>query len=220
MPVFLHPRRHRRLSDEERADWQALRAPIISDSMNRARTMAAAIKPVGPGMRLLGQALTVRTIAADITPLLYALEVAEPGDVLVVDAAQHVDNAVLGGHMNNEALRRGLVGIVIDGSVRDVEELRSSGMPVFSRGVTPAGPHSGLIGDVNLSISCGGVTVDPGDIVVGDDDGVVVVPLDRARDVLQRCREHLEIEADWARRIADGEGFARILDLPPPEDAP
>lgn len=220
MPVHLHPRRHRRLSEEERAAWADLRAPIISDSMNRARTMAAAITPVAPGLRLLGQALTVRTIAADITPLLYALEIAEPGDVLVVDAAQHVDNAVLGGHMNNEALKRGIAGIVIDGSVRDVEELRTSGMPVFSRGITPAGPHSGLIGDVNLSISCGGVTVDPGDIVIGDDDGVVVVPLDRADDVARRCREHLDVEAEWAWRIAAGESFARILDLPPAEDAP
>ncbi|MDP6345394.1 MAG: RraA family protein [Alphaproteobacteria bacterium] len=207
----------RRLGARALAPWREIRTTIATDAMNRANAMAAAIHAIKPGYEMVGQALTVRAIAADISPLLYALSVARPGDVLVVDAGGHTDNAVLGGNMANEALARGMAGLVIDGAIRDVAEIRELGIPTFTRAVTPAGPHAGQVGEVGAPVSCGGVIVQCGDLVLGDDDGVVVVPRQRMAEVLAACQQTLAAEAEWQRRIAAGDSFRDILELPEPE---
>jgi regulator of RNase E activity RraA len=220
MVVHLHPLPKRRLGPKALADWSHIRSPIASDSMNKAGTLDAAIRPLKTGYLMLGQALTVRAMAGDITALLHALSVAKPGDVLVVDGRGHTNNAILGGNMTNEALRRGMAGLIIDGAIRDAAEIRDHGIPCYTRAITPAGPHFGHIGDVGGAISCGGVVVHTGDLVIGDDDGVTVVPKARMASVLAACRETLAAEAEWERRLEAGEPFAEILDLPPMEPAP
>lgn len=220
MPIYLHSFPKRRLSAKALAPWMEIRSPIASDAMNKAKTLDAAIRPIAPGYSMLGQALTVRAVAGGIAPLLHALSLAKPGDVLVVDAGGFADNAVLGGNMTNEAMRRGMAGLVIDGAIRDLAEIRDHGIPTFTRAVTPAGPNFAETGDVGGPVSCGGVLVNAGDLVLGDDDGVVVVPRARMATVLAACQATLAAEAEWERRIAAGEAFTRILDLPPMEPAP
>ncbi len=219
MAVHHHPLPKRRLGAKVLAEWGDIRSPIASDSMNKAGTLASAIRPIKAGYQMLGQALTVRAMAGDITPLLYALSLAGPGDVLVVDGAGHTENAILGGNMANEALRQGMAGLVIDGAIRDVAEIRDLDIPCFTRAVTPAGPNFSYIGDVGGAISCGGIIVNSCDLVIGDDDGITIVPRRRMNAVLTACRETLKAEAEWERRIAAGDSFSDILDLPPMEPA-
>ena len=220
MTVYLHALPKRRLGPKGLDPWAAIRSPIATDAMNKANALDAAIRPIKAGYEMLGQALTVRAIAGDITPLLNALSVAQAGDVLMVDAGGYADNAVLGGNMTNEAVLRGMAGLVIDGAIRDVAEIRDMDIPCFTRAITPAGPNFSQIGDVGAPISCGGVQVKTGDLVIGDDDGVTIVPKTRMADVLAACQEILKVEAKWERRIKAGGAFSDILDLPPMEPAP
>ncbi|MBT5191657.1 MAG: RraA family protein [Rhodospirillaceae bacterium] len=220
MTVFLHALPKRRLGAKALAPWADIRSPIATDSMNKANALDAAIRPIKAGYEMLGQALTVRAMAGDITPLLHALSVAQAGDVMVVDGAAYTQNAILGGNMTNEAVRRGMAGLVIDGAIRDVAEIRDLDIPCFTRAVTPAGPNSSFIGDVGGPISCGGVQIKTGDLVIGDDDGITIVPKARMAEVLAACQATLQAEGEWERRIAAGEPFSDILELPPMEPAP
>ena len=220
MAIYLHPLPKRRLGEKALAPWAEIRSPIASDAMDKAKTLDAAIRPIAPGFRMLGQALTVRAIAGGIVPLLHAISLARPGDVLVVDGGGYADNAVLGGNMTNEAVRRGITGLVIDGAIRDVAEIRDYGIPTFTRAITPAGPNFAETGDVGGPVSCGGVLVKSGDLVIGDDDGITIVPRSRVAAALAACQATLKAEAEWDRRIAAGDTFADILDLPPMEPAP
>ena len=220
MVIHLHALPKHRLGAKALARWADIRSPIASDSMNKAGTLAAAIRPIKPGYRMLGQALTVRAIAGDITPLLHGISQTKPGDILIVDGGGCMDNAILGGNMAKEASCRGVAGLVIDGAIRDVAEIRELDIPCFTRAITPAGPNYSYIGDVGAPISCGGTLVESGDLVIGDDDGVTVVPRRRINKVLTVCRETLAAEAEWDRRINAGESFTDILDLSPMELAP
>ncbi len=220
MVIHLHALPKHRLGTKALARWADIRSTIASDSMNKAGTLAAAIRPIKPGYRMLGQALTVRAIAGDITPLLHGISQTKPGDILIVDGGGCMDNAILGGNMANEASCRGVAGLVIDGAIRDVAEIRELDIPCFTRAITPAGPNYSYIGDVGAPISCGGTLVESGDLVIGDDDGVTVVPRRRINKVLTVCRETLAAEAEWDRRINAGESFTDILDLSPMELAP
>jgi regulator of RNase E activity RraA len=220
MTVYLHALPKRRLGAKALAPWAHIRSTIATDAMNKANALDAAIRPIKTGYEMLGQALTVRAMAGDITPLLHALSLARPGDVLVVDAGGYAQNAVLGGNMTNEAIRQGMAGLVIDGAIRDVAEIRAHGIPTFTRAVTPAGPNFSQIGDVGGPVSCGGVQVKTGDLVIGDDDGIVIVPRGRMAVVLETCQATLQAEAEWERRISAGEVFSDILDLAPMEPAP
>jgi regulator of RNase E activity RraA len=220
MTVYLHALPKRRLGAGALAPWAPIRSTIATDAMNKANALDAAIRPIRAGYEMLGQALTVRAMAGDITPLLHALSLTKPGDVLVVDAGGYADNAVLGGNMTNQAMRQGMAGLVIDGAIRDVAEIRGYGIPTFTRAITPAGPNFSGIGDVGGPVSCGGVQVKTGDLVIGDDDGIVIVPRGQMAAVLAACQETLKAEAAWERRIGAGETFADILELPAMEPAP
>jgi len=201
MSIYLHALPKRRLSAKALAPWAAVRSPIASDAMDKANALDAAIRPIKAGYVMLGQALTVRAMPGGIAPLLHAISVAKPGDVLVVDGGGYPNNAILGGNMTNEAVRRGMAGLVIDGAIRDVVEIRDYGIPTFTRAITPAGPNFADIGDVGGPISCGGVAVNTGDLVIGDDDGITIVPKARIGEVLATCQETLKAEGKWDRRL-------------------
>lgn len=155
----------------------------VSDAMGRIG-VPAGIGPLNPQARLLGTAYTVRPWPGDNLTLHYALKHAQPGDVLVVDGGGRSDIALWGELMSLCAREQRLAGLVVDGAVRDKDVLEQLDFPVYARAVTPRGPLKVAMGQVNLPVNCGGVVVQPGDLLIGDADGVVVVPADRADNVL------------------------------------
>ncbi len=217
MALIINEAATERLPEATIAAWRRIPPAIISDELNRTGAMAAAIKPLAPGMTCVGQALTVQCMVGDNAPLHYAVTKAWPGAVLVADARGHTDTAVWGGILTQAAKHAGIVGVIIDGGVRDVAELRESGIGVFARGAVPRGPHKGFGGEINGPIQCGGVAVDPVDLVVGDDDGVVVVKVGQLPGLLERCRKRLEKEEMFMHELAAGKTTVELTGLPPAE---
>ncbi len=201
------------LSPETLDAWRDIPPAIVSDCMNRTHFMAAAIKPVKPGIPLVGQARTVTSMVGDNGISHAAIPLVEKGQVLVIDAGGYDDVAVWGGIMTRAAMARGVAGVVIDGAIRDVAEIRELGFPVYARANVPSGPHKGFGGIIDGSISCAGCPVKPGDIVIGDDDGVAVVPLEWVDDMLAASREKLAQEEDTLKQIAEGKTTARLLSI-------
>ena len=218
MALIINEAATERLPEATIAAWRRIPPAIISDELNRTGAMVAAIKPLAPGMTCVGQALTVQCMVGDNAPLHYAVTKAWPGAVLVADARGHTDTAVWGGILTQAAKHAGIVGVIIDGGVRDVAELRESGIGVFARGAVPRGPHKGFGGEINGPIQCGGVAVNPGDLVVGDDDGVVVVKTGQLPGLLERCRKRLEKEEMFMQELAAGKTTVELTGLPPAEE--
>lgn len=186
---------------------------VIGDELNRAQTMQAAIKPVGPGMGFAGQALTVSCMVGDNLALHHATALLRQGQVLVADARGHDDTAVWGGILHTAAKARGAAAIVIDGALRDVAEVRESGLPAYARAVVPAGPHKGFGGEINAPIQCAGVSVLPGDILVGDEDGVVVIRPDQLDGLAERCKARIASEDKILAGLAKGKTTVELLGL-------
>lgn len=159
----------------------------VADAMERFG-VAEGIVPIWPGARLAGPAHTVWTRSGDNREVHIALDQAEPGAVLVINGGGERTRALIGELMATRASKRGLAGFVIDGAVRDREALIELGLPVFARAVTPAGPYKNGPGRQQCPVAIGGVCVLPGDIVLGDGDGVVIVPQAMAPTVLETAR--------------------------------
>lgn len=204
MPIQRYETDFRLLSADELDTWRPLPPAIVSDCMNRTQTMAGAIKPVTQGMTLVGQARTVTCMVGDNSALHMAIGMARPGEILVVDAGGFEDTAVWGGIMTRAAMERGVGGIVVDGAVRDVAEIREFGFKCFTRAIVPAGPHKGFGGVIDGPIACAGCPVSSGDIIIGDDDGVCVVPLGRADTVLAASQEKIAQEEQTNAATAEG----------------
>jgi 4-hydroxy-4-methyl-2-oxoglutarate aldolase len=154
--------------------------------MGRIGAMESGVKPLHPAMRVAGRALTVDCAPADNLMIQYAVTIARAGDVLVVDAKGFAEAGAWGDLLSTYAQLVGIAGLVIDGAVRDSQQIVEMGFPVFTRAISIKGTGKNQPGSVNEAIVCAGVPVEPGDIVVGDADGVVVVPggdLDRAVDL-------------------------------------
>jgi regulator of RNase E activity RraA len=217
MTLIIHETATGWLGPEDLDPWRAVPVSIIGDELNRTQMMHAAIKPVAPGMGFAGEALTVRCMVGDNLALHHALAVSGPGSVIVADARAHADTAVWGGIMHTAARKKGVAAVVIDGALRDAAEIRGSGLPAYCRAIVPAGPHKGFGGEVNGPIQCGGVAVGPGDLVVGDDDGVVVVRPDQMAGLLARCRARMEKEEEILAGIEAGKSTIELLGLPGPD---
>lgn len=181
--------------------------PAISDLINRLFTMSQSIKPLtDPSLKVLGPACTVKVFPGDNLMVHKSLDIARPGDVVVVDASASSLTAVLGDLVSTKARHRGIAGFVVDGLVRDLPAILQLGdFPVFARGVTPIGPLHRGPGEVNYPISAGGIVVNPGDIVVGDRNGVVVIPQDAAAELLTRLRGRAALEAEYHAAVARGQ---------------
>jgi regulator of RNase E activity RraA len=181
--------------------------PEISDLMNRLYTISSAIHVLTDEQhRVCGPACTVKVYPGDNLAVHKSLDIAQPGDVIVVDAGGSAMNAVLGDLVSTKARHRGVRGFVIDGLIRDLPAIRRLGdFPVFARGVTPIGPLHRGPGEVNYPISCGGIVVNSGDIIVGDLNGVVVVPQDLAADILKSLRLKAQTESDYKDAVTRGE---------------
>jgi 4-hydroxy-4-methyl-2-oxoglutarate aldolase len=189
-----------------------LGAATLHEAGGRIGVMPLTIKPVAPGFRVCGPAVTVHSPGGDNLWLHRAIYVAEPGDVLVVHVSGEYDFGYWGEIMSCAARARGLAGLVIDGCVRDGAVLADFGLPVFARGlcIRGTGKDFGARGWINHPTRFGDLTVHAGDLVVGDTDGVVVVPKDRASEVVDAARQREAKEASILQRLRDGE---RTLEL-------
>lgn len=164
---------------------------------------------------LCGPAVTVRVRPGDNLMIHKALMMVQPGDVLVIDGGGDLTQALVGGLMRTTCVARRLAGLVIDGAIRDRVEWAEEGMPIFARGHTHRGPTKDGPGEINVPIACAGMAVMPGDLIVGDADGVIAVPAAEAEDVLRKTRAHLEREAAIRETnrtgTADPERFDAVL---------
>jgi RraA family protein len=175
--------------------FKDLPASNIGDTMSRMDGTWGLTPYHKPGVQLLGIALTVRVHAGDNLMIHKALQLGEPGDVLVIDGGGAVDRALFGDIMKNVAKMRGFAGIVIDGAIRDVGAYRNDDFPCYARGVCHRGPYKDGPGEINVPVSIGGMVVHPGDIVVGDDDGVLFIPASQAQAVAKAARAKFDAEA-------------------------
>jgi 4-hydroxy-4-methyl-2-oxoglutarate aldolase len=190
-----------------------LGAATIYEAQGAKGALDSGIKPIAPGMRLAGPALTVDTRPADNLMLHYAMLKARPGDVLVVDAKGFLEAGVWGDVFTEQAQRIGLAGLVIHGAVRDAAAMTEAGFPVFSRGLSIKGTGKHQPGRLNVTVTIGDVGIDPGDIIVGDQDGVVVVQRHEVDAVLLKSRQREEKEAQFRQRIRDGATTVDLLGL-------
>jgi RraA family protein len=172
------------------AMFRDFETPDISDVLNRMYTMSPEIRNIANDVQLIGPALTVKVFPGDNLMVHKALDVAKPGDVVVVDTSGSHRNAVLGDLVATKARHRGIAGFIVDGLVRDLPGLREAGLPVYARGITPFGPLHRGPGELNYSVSCGGIVVNPGDIIVADASGIAVVRREVAEDTVMRLRAH------------------------------
>ena len=186
----------RRLAPAELAAWQSIPSAVVSDERQHQGVLVG-IRPLFAGRRFAAQSLTIEVGAVSDGAPRDALARAWNGACIVIDARAAPNAAVWGGTLMRIARDRGVVAVVVDGCVRDVVELRDSGIAVCSQGVTPRGPTWG--GRIGGPIHCGGIEIDAGDLIVGDDDGVVAVPLGDVNDaLLARCRSRVQREAQGA----------------------
>jgi RraA family protein len=177
------------------ADFSSIPVACISDVMMRLAAGGAVLRPMGTA-ELCGTAVTVRVPPGDNLMVHKAIDLARPGDVIVVDAGGDLTNAIIGERMVTAAMAKGIAGFVINGAIRDVAHLRTCGLPVFAAGVTHRGPYKNGPGELNFPIAINGLVIEAGDVIVGDDDGLVAVPISDARPIAFAARKKADHERD------------------------
>jgi len=186
--------------------FKGIPAANIADCMNRFFCVDAKIKMINEkkGLQMIGSALTVMTRTVDILLVHKAIDMAQPGDIIVIAAEGDTHSAILGEIMAHMAEKKGVAGYLIDGCIRDSEAIQEMDFPVFAIGVSPKGPYKDGPGEINFPVSCGGVIINPGDIIVGDRDGVVVIPPSEAEMIYQEAKKVLEKETKILEEIKKG----------------
>jgi RraA family protein len=187
-------------------------AAILADVAGRRGTLNGRVKPLAPTMKVAGPAVTVEVRPGDNLAIHAALAVAKPGDVIVVDGKGDVSCALIGEIMATQAHATGIAGFVIDAAVRDSHELAQGEFPVFSAGLNPCGPTKSVAGRVNFPISVAGASVNPGDLIVGDADGVVVIPKDDVARIVELAQKKLDAETARIAAIRNGDTRAGWLE--------
>lgn len=191
----------------------------ICDCNGLEGAMDSAIMPLHYKMKLAGPAMTVECQPGDNLTIHKAIHIAEPGTVLVISCKGYTDRGVFGEMFATSCVARGIAGVVIDGACRDKEDLIDMNFPVFVRGVNPNGTRKEVCGEINLPISCGGIIVNPGDIIIGDADGIVCIRKEDAEAVLEKSQAKKEKEIVMKPQLAAGKttvelmGFAKKLGL-------
>lgn len=190
-------------------------AAIFADVQYRTGVMDSGIKPAFRA-KITGQAVTVQLSKGDLVDPLKALEMAQPGDVIVVDAGGDMNTSVCGGLMGGLAKNRGIRGMIVDGAGRDTDELELINWPIWTRAITPRGTHTMFSGrkeelSINVPIACGGVAVNPGDFIVADLMGVVVVPQAIAEEVVKLAQEQADREVATREWVAQGKTVEDLL---------
>ena len=206
MPVGFRVFKRRRKVDAGMVD-KFRRIPVanISDSMFRMSAGGARLRPYHAGGVLAGPALTVRTAPGDNLMVHMALNLAEKGDVIVVDAGGELTNSIIGERMLAYCQAKGFAGIVINGAVRDVGYIKTHDFPVYAAGVTHRGPYKNGPGEINVAIALDGMAIEPGDLVMGDDDGLLCIPYSDVEAVYRLAHEKHEIETRTFKDIGKGD---------------
>jgi RraA family protein len=205
-------RRTRKVGAGIAAKFRDLPVANISDSMSRMTAGGAALRPIHRGGVLAGPAFTVKTRPGDNLMVHKALDIAEPGDVVVVDGGGDLTNSLIGEMMAAHAERRGIAGIVIYGAIRDYDTLHAGAFPVFAAGVTHRGPYKDGPGEINVLIAIDGMVIAPGDLIVGDGDGIVCVPFDLTAEVLKATEAKHQAELKQLAAIKEGKNDRAWVD--------
>ena len=189
---------------------------VFADVQRRRNVMHSAIKPISNGT-LVGPALTVKLSPGDLVDCLDALPLAQPNDVIVVDAGGETETSVWGGLMGGLCLQKGVKGAIIDGAGRDIDELRDLDFKLFTRSITARGTHTMYSQrkdelDINVPITCGGVVINPGDMIIADENGITTVPGSQLEEVLKLGREQAEREESTRQQIAKGKTVDELLE--------
>lgn len=204
---------YRRYSDLEgvRKALEEVSAPNVADAMHRKGAMVG-IRPVKPGLKCVGPAYTCRTIDGDWAKTVEAIEKAQPGDVIVIDAgSRHI--SPWGELASWSCKKKGIAGVILDGAARDIDDIMEMDFPVFSRSKAPnAGEPKGL-GELQVEVDCGGISVKPGDWIIADDSGVMVVPKERAVEIANRALDVKERESRIREEIFRGSTLSEVLEL-------
>lgn len=195
----------RRVADRALVEgFAVLPVANVSDSMARMTAGGPSLRPMHASGGMAGVALTVKSRPGDNLMLHKAIDMAVPGDVIVVDAGGDLTNSLMGELMLAHAVRKGVAGVVINGAIRDRDAFRTVNLPTYAAGVTHRGPYKDGPGEINVPVSIDGMVIEPGDIVLGDSDGVLSVPLLDAADVLKRAQAKQAAEQRQMQAIADG----------------
>ena len=186
------------LTKEKREDLKKLPTGNVADSAGRNSVMESRIKPIDPASKMIGRAVTVECFPGDNLALHQGMAAAEAGDVLVFDLKGFTEAGHFGDMMATACMYKGIAGVVIDGSCRDSQDIKELGLPVFAKAFNPSGTVKESLGRVNVPVTCGGVTVKPGDIIFGDCDGVVVVPQEQEDEIFEKACAKYDKEI-WIR---------------------
>ena len=195
--------------------FTGLAAAVVGDALDRQNCMNHTMQPLFSGARLCGPALTVKAVPRDNLMVHKAMQLARPGDVIVIATGGYQEASPWGELLSLSARQRGVAGIVIEGGVRDRDDITQLGFPVFSTAVLPRGTVKASPGSINVPIAIAGITVSPGDLVIGDSDGVAVVPLADAPEILESAQAIVAKEATLRERILQGELLFDVLELAP-----
>ena len=208
------------LTEEKRRELLVLPTGNVADNntdVPHQGTMDSGIKPIDPKSRMLGRAVTVQCYPGDNLALHQGIYAAEPGDVLILDCHGYTEAGHFGDIMALACQMRGIAGVVIDGSCRDSEDIKELGLPVFVRGFNPSGTVKASLGKVNVPVTCGGVRVNPGDMVLGDCDGVVVIPREKEDQVFEKAQAKFAKEEKLVEELKAGKttleiyGFDKLI---------
>jgi 4-hydroxy-4-methyl-2-oxoglutarate aldolase len=188
-------------------------AATVYEAAGRVGFIDPRIKPLAPGVRVAGVVLTVQCHPKDNLMLHKALQIAQPGDVIVADVGGYYDAGYWGGLMTDSALSRKLGGLVIDGCIRDGEEIVEKKFPAFCRGLCMRGTTKAVLGLVNHQIVFGGAIVNPGDLILGDDDGLVVIAQQRIDQVLDAAQRRVDAEIEKSATLLSGTSSVELNKL-------
>ncbi len=196
--------RQRKVSDADVRRFAEIPVANISDSMSRMIAGGMRIRPINTDFRMAGAAITVKTRPGDNLMVHKALDMAEPGDIVVVDAGGDMTNAIIGELMVAHSIYRQLGGIVINGAIRDLAAIKTGKFPVFAAGVTHRGPYKDGPSEINVPIAIDGMVIHPGDLIVGDADGLLCIGFDDMAAVYAAAKKKNDDEAEQMARIASG----------------
>jgi Demethylmenaquinone methyltransferase len=213
MPVgFRILKRQRKVGSDIVEHFANLPVANVSDSMSRLTAGGARLRPMHGSGKLSGPALTVKAPPGDNLMLHKAIALSEPGDVIVVDAGGDLTNAIVGEMMLMQMAKRRVGGLVINGAIRDAAYIRSQTLPVFAAGVTHRGPYKNGPGEINVPIAIDGMVIEPGDLIIGDDDGLLCVPFDQVDPVLKAATAKSEAEQKQVKNMEAGTHDASWVD--------
>lgn len=205
-------KRNRCVSPRQITAFLGLPVANISDCMARMSAGGPRLRPMHRGAPMAGAALTVRCRPGDNLMIHKALQMAGPGDVIVVDAGGELTNALIGEIMVTIATRRGIAGIVINGAIRDSEAIAAGDFPVYAAGITHRGPYKDGPGEINVPIGIDGMLITPGDLIVGDADGLLCVPFEAVDALLAATLAKMDAEKTMLREIAEDRLDVRWID--------